>query len=117
MYEYFYGNKVSDYGLKNGYVDYSTLAKSFNHVLANQFMSECGLPFDIISGNCYNEEEDAFVEIFQYYIIDEGGAKILEDADEIVFYCEELDLYVWGVTHWGTSWDYVLTNIPLKDKF
>ena len=22
-------------------------------------------------------------------------------------------MYVWGVTHWGTSWDYVLTDIEI----
>ena len=26
---------------------------------------------------------------------------------------ETLDLYIWGVTHYGTGWDYVLTNINL----
>ena len=32
---YFYGNKISDYGLKNGYVDYATLSKAFDAVLVN----------------------------------------------------------------------------------
>ena len=56
-------------------------------------------------------------EIFQYYIISGAGAEILEDyTDEIVYYNSVLDMYVWGVTHWGTSWDYVLTDIPLNCK-
>ena len=60
--------------------------------------------------------EDAhYDEIFQYYIISDEGARILKDwTNEIVFYNEELDMYVWGVTHWGTSWDYVLTDIRLN---
>ena len=60
--------------------------------------------------------EDAHYEdIFQYFIISDNGAEILKDyTDEIVFYNEELDMYVWGVTHWGTSWDYVLTDIKLN---
>lgn len=33
---WFYGNKVSEYGEEHGYVDYSTLAKSFDCVLANE---------------------------------------------------------------------------------
>lgn len=59
--------------------------------------------------------EDAhYDEIFQYFIISESGAEILKDyTNEIVFYNEELNMYVWGVTHWGTSWDYVLTDIKL----
>ena len=60
--------------------------------------------------------EDAhYEEIFQYYIISDSGAEILKDyTDEIVLYNEALDMYVWGVTHWGTSWDYVLTDIRLN---
>lgn len=59
-------------------------------------------------------EEEYPPEIFQYFIIDDNGARILEDyTNEIVFYNSELDMYVWGVTHWGTSWDYVLTDIVI----
>ena len=60
--------------------------------------------------------EDAhYEEIFQYFIISDNGAEILKNwTDEIVFYNESLDMYVWGVTHWGTSWDYVLTDIKLN---
>lgn len=60
--------------------------------------------------------EDAhYEEIFQYYIISDNGAEILKDyTNEIVFYNEALDMYVWGVTHCGTSWDYVLTDIKLN---
>ena len=51
----------------------------------------------------------------QYFIISNNGAEILKDyTNEIVFYNEALDMYVWGVTHWGTSWDYVLTDIRLN---
>ena len=57
------------------------------------------------------EQQDCMDEIFQYYIVSDNGAKILEEINEIVFYNEALDMYVWGVTHWGTSWDYVLTDI------
>ena len=113
---YFYGNEVSDYGKKNGYVDYRTLAKSFNAVLNNDIMQktyDIGY-WDIVSGCEYNEETDSYTDIYQYYIVDDNGAEILQEAEEIVFYNEELDLYIWGVTHWGTSWDYVLTNIKIE---
>ena len=59
-------------------------------------------------------EEEYQPDIYQYYIISDNGAKILEDyTNEIVFYNSDLDMYVWGVTHWGTSWDYVLTDIKI----
>lgn len=59
------------------------------------------------------EQDNSYnAEIYQYFIVSGYGAEILEEINEIVFYNEELDMYVWGVTHWGTSWDYVLTDIP-----
>ena len=61
------------------------------------------------------EEQDEQPEIFQYFIISGQGAQILEDyTNEIIFYNEALDMYVWGVTHCGTSWDYVLTDIKIE---
>ena len=66
------------------------------------------------------EEQDYTDEIYQYYIVSDNGAEILKNINEIVFYNEELDMYVWGVTHWGTSWDYVLTdikcNVPYENE-
>lgn len=61
--------------------------------------------------NELEEEQDCTGDIFQYYIVSDNGAEILKKINEIVFYNEELDMYVWGVTHYGTSWSYVLTNI------
>ena len=52
-------------------------------------------------------------EVFQYYIVDGWGAQLLQELNEIVYYNETLDMYLWGVTHYGTSWDYVLTSIKI----
>ena len=59
-------------------------------------------------------EQDDFPEVYQWYIVDDAGARILEEINEIVFYNSELDMYLWGVTHYGTSWSYVLTNVKLN---
>lgn len=70
--------------------------------------------------NELEEEQDYSDEIYQYYIVDDRGAEILKEINEVVFYNEELDMYVWGVTHYGTSWSYVLTdikcNVPYEDE-
>ena len=59
-------------------------------------------------------EEDEPPEIYQYYIIDNAGYRLLtEQTDEIVFYIEELDIAIWGVCHWGTPWSGVYTNIEI----
>lgn len=114
---YFYGNEASDYAKENGYLDYATFSKAFQAVLNNDIISktqDIGY-WDIVNGSEYDEESDSYEEIFQYYIVDNNGAKIIQNfTDEILFYNEEFDLYVWGVTHWGTSWDYVLTDIKLN---
>lgn len=60
-----------------------------------------------------DEQYDYASEVFQWYIIDDNGARICKESGEIVFYNEKLDLYLWGVTHWGTAWDYVLTDIKI----
>ena len=60
-------------------------------------------------------EADQDNEVYQWYIISDAGAEILKDyTNEIVYYNSELDIYLWGVTHYGTAWAYVLTDIPLN---
>lgn len=69
-----------------------------------------------ISEEEYNRNLEAYEkdnEIMQYFIISGNGVGILEElTNEIVMYYPPCDMYIWGVTHWGTSWDYVLTDIP-----
>lgn len=103
-----YGVKVSDYGLENGYLDYLTLSKIIEDcILNNAIRSETAEDWELVNG-----EFDRAV--FQDYIISEYGYEFLEKyTDELVFYNEKLDVYIWGITHFGTSWDYVLTDIKL----
>lgn len=119
--KYFYGNKISEYGLENGYIDYSTLAKSFDAVLVNDitklFFAEINGEYseaELVNGCDYNEEYEEYEEVYQYYIISDSGYEILSElTDEIVYYIPVLDVYVWGVTHYGTGWSYVLTDIKI----
>lgn len=58
--------------------------------------------------NCDNDKRG----IYQMYAITDGGADYLKrNTSELVFYSEKMDLYFWGITHFGTSWDGVYTNI------
>lgn len=116
---YFYGNKISDYGLEYGFVDYNTLAKAFNAVMSNDIISKTAdIGFwELVNGSDYDEEDDEYEDIYQCFIIDKQGAEILSTwTDEIVYYNEVLDMYVWAVTHWGTAWDYVLTDIRIDKE-
>lgn len=59
-------------------------------------------------------EQDQQQEIYQYYIISDNGADIIKQyTNDPLFYLPVLDCYVWGVTHYGTSWSYVLTDCKL----
>lgn len=58
-------------------------------------------------------EQNEYQEVFQWFIVDDWGARLLQDIDEVVYYNKKLDMYLWGVTHYGTSWDYVLTSIAI----
>ena len=108
-----YGNKVwgvdvSNYGLEHGYLDYHALSKLVGDLILNNTVWTTEYDWELLSG----DDEDT--EIYQFYIISERGYKFLEKyTDEIVYYNENLDIYLWGITHFGTSWDYVLTNIEL----
>lgn len=79
-------------------------------------------PSQILENEIYNlndritkleSEQDDDPEVFQWFIVDDWGARLLQDINEIVYYNETLDMYLWGVTHYGTSWDYVLTSIKI----
>ncbi len=164
--KYFYGHEVSQFGLKNRRVDYSTLSKCGDIVLCNDIAN---LFYRSIDGeyiepelvNGYLTDEDQIEdlqseieelleernegvdsmrdqeianqiskleteielieklscprEIYQYYIISDSFAEMLQYwTHEIVYYIDALRIYVWGVTHYGTSWDYVLTDIELE---
>lgn len=113
---YFYGNAISTYGLEHGYVDYRALSQAFDGVLNNEILEKTsmnGYYWELYSGHD-NDEDGNYYEIYQYYIVSDSGAEILSElTDEIVFYNEELDMYIWGVTHYGTAWDYVLTDIKI----
>lgn len=106
------GVKVSRYGLENGYLDYRALAGIVGDLILNNTIYPATNPDDweLISGDeLYGEDE--YYDIYQYYIISNAGYRFLREyTDELVYYNDELDVYLWGITHFGTSWDYVLTE-------
>lgn len=110
-----YGVKVSDYGLERGYLDYKALAGIIGDCILNNYIFEfAGYENWYLENGSEETEDGYYLEVFQYYIITDSGARFLKDyTDEIVYYHEELDMYLWGITHFGTSWDYVLTDIEL----
>ena len=67
-----------------------------------------------------SEVYDAFFGLIVddwYMEITEEAARIMKESgsDEIVYYSKELDMYIWGITHYGTSWKLMLTSIPIPE--
>ena len=70
-------------------------------------------------GTDYDEECGENIDVYQYFMVDFSSwtydfmRKYAEQLgrDILLYYLKELDLYILGVTHFGTGWDYVLTDI------
>lgn len=112
--KYFYGVEIPEHDYEMGYISYWTLAQPFDAILCNEIASRDFDELEIENGADYDEDTGEWKEIFQYYIISGSFAEMLKDlTDEIVYYDNALNIYVWGVTHFGTAWDYVATDIKL----
>lgn len=62
--------------------------------------------------------EDEGLEIFQWFVCHIGEyerKRLLECKDIVLSYSNMLECDVLCVTHYGTSWDYVLTDVELTD--
>lgn len=122
----------SMYAKQNGYLDYHTLSLIVGDCILNNYIrantdyddwevynGEDQYAYDIDGNEVEPYSDEAYdyeyAEIYQEYIISPQGAEILREyTDEIVYYNEKLDMYLWGITHFGTGWTYVLTNIKLE---
>lgn len=64
-------------------------------------------------GNTYEENATVTdIEIYQTYIITDLGAEYLfNHTSELISYSEKLQLWFWHVSHWGTGWSHVHTQI------
>lgn len=66
----------------------------------------------------YDEENDSYTEIYQYFLTDcsESDVEFLEDHFGLLFtYSDVLDLFVLCVDHYGTAWDGVPCETDLED--
>lgn len=125
--------KLNDYEREHNKISFKTLVNKLftDMILCNDitklFYSEIGGKYtepQIEIGTDYDEETGEQVDIYQYFIVDfsswtyELMTKYSEQFGKefILYYIEELDLYVLGVTHFGTGWDYVLTDIEPSEN-
>jgi hypothetical protein len=120
--------------MKTERVSYSELARRVGDcVLNNNLQSELGddYEFELVHGKemyCYKHETEEkcakddtqcdyeSIDVYQTYIISQGGAEyLMRRTNEIIYYCEKLDIYLWGITHFGTSWGGVFTSVEIPE--
>lgn len=137
------GKPISSYGLSNGYMDYGCLANIVADrgglILNNTIQSntldvgewenyagslvyyydendDIRTEKEYYDNDCPDDWMECYTDVYQQYIISEEGANILRDyTNEVVEYNEALDIYLWDISHYGTSWSYVLTDIKINE--
>lgn len=129
LYKIRYGNEKDDYitryltagEIMNGYLSESKAFDLFfdNMILCNNYMKE---RFDNIIPivDSYVEEDDYYKEEFQFFIVglkyeEELTKEAVKKMDNTLYYDEELDLYILGVTDWGTSRTIVSTDLKVEE--
>lgn len=113
---------LNDYEKEHNRISYKRLVERYfnNMILCNNIVNNYE-DLEIVAGSDYDEEEDTYKDIYQYFIVDgcfdeEALQKVGEELG-VVYYNSNLDLYILGVDHLGTSWDYVLTDIEPTENF
>ena len=132
--------KMGDYEKEKGFASYRTIVERFigDIVLCNNIVDVDSSVYDNleIETKYYNENDeeitedeyfendnaycdDSVPEIYQFYLcnVSEWAAKELKEMEIILSYSDKLGCDVLCVDHWGTSWDYVLTDVKLLDSY
>lgn len=108
-------DKMGEYEKEQGKASYKTIVDYFisDVVLCNNIANID----DSIFYNMENANEN--VEIYQYYLCNIGqwDREQCLKAGLILSYSDMLDCDVLCVDHFGTSWDYVLTDVKLFDSY
>ena len=111
-------NELNEQELKSGKVSYRRIIDRYIHdlVLCNNIVEieeflECQL-YDT-----YGEIND--LEIYQYYLcnLNEYEEETLKEWGILLAYSNKLELDVLCVDHFGTSWDYVLTDVEWTTNY
>lgn len=64
-----------------------------------------------------DEDEQDDEEVFQWFIISNDAAQFfMKFTNELIYYSDSLDMYLLGVTHFGTAWSYVMTEWKLAEE-
>ena len=110
-------DELNDEELRTGKVSYGRIVDRYikNLLLCNNIINEDeSVDLNICENPAYYNNE-----IYQYFLcdIDDYIKERLEEWGFIISYSNMLDLDVLMVDHWGTSWDYVMTDVEWSENF
>lgn len=111
-------NELNDEEKRTGRVSYRRLIDRYidDLVLCNNIVNIDNTVFENMEN--IDVDDDDEIEIYQYYLCNLGEferEKLIEYGVSLS-YSELLDCDVLLVTHWGTSWDYVMTNVKWSEN-
>ena len=108
-------NELNEEELRTGKVSYGRIVDRYidNLILCNNIPN--------VDDTIWNSIEnlDEYDEIYQYFLcnIDEYIKDQLIEWGFIFSYSEALELDVLMVDHWGTSWNYVMTDVEWSENY
>ena len=113
----------------NNNVNYKTLFNFLftDSILCNNIVNvDCNFMYNNVINDCddSDDSDDSDEDFYQYYIVEVDTWRLEQyknyikenniDTDIYLFYSDILDCYICGVSHFGTSWDYVPTDIKIE---
>ena len=130
LFKIYYGEGENDYirrylkeeEIINGYLSETKAFEIFysDMIMCNNYFNNCNYDEinELISN--YNEEEDYYIEEYQVFIInieydEELTTKATKKMGNTLYYDNEKDLYLTGVTDLGTSRRLVPTNLKVEE--
>lgn len=119
MSKFYISNKeeLNEEEKRTGCVSYGRIIERYiqDLVLCNNIVNL--EPYEELWDNMQNGYED--IEIYQYYVcnLTEFEKEKLLEYGIILSYSNVLDVDVLCVDHFGTSWDYVMTDIKWTDNW
>ena len=129
-YRIFYGENDNEYVTRylkekdviNGYLSEAKAFEIFytDMIMCNNYFSHCN--YDNIDAliDEYDEESNSYVDTYQNFIVnidyDEDTAiKATEKMRNTLYYDNDLDLYITGITDLGTNRQYVSTDLKVEE--
>lgn len=115
-------NELNQEELKTGKVSYGRIIERYiqDLVLCNDIANiENSIEEQLIDRYDLGLEEDEYLDIYQYYLcnLNEFEEETLREWGILIAYSNILNVDILCVDHFGTSWDYVMTDVEWSENF